>query len=104
MSLCELTIITFPGIIIFILFVTSVLALCQSTLPNPLTPKLAILSILLCLTPDRFTRQWETPGSHWANQYLSFANLPIFTKQLHIYMYLRTRFCRILKRHNAGGR
>ena len=27
-----------------------------------LTPR---LSILLCLTPDDFSRQWGTPGSQW---------------------------------------
>ena len=32
---------------------------------NPLTSKPARLSILLCLTPDDFTRQWRTPGSQW---------------------------------------
>ena len=30
-------------------------------LVNPFTPKPAILSILLCLTPDKFTCQWGTP-------------------------------------------
>ena len=36
-----------------------------SKIINPLASK---LSILLCLTPDDFTRQWGTPGSQWVNQ------------------------------------
>ena len=28
------------------------------------------LSILLCLTPDNFTRQWGTPGSQWVDHSL----------------------------------
>ena len=28
-------------------------------------PKPAILSILLCLKPDDFTREWGTPRSQW---------------------------------------
>ena len=35
---------------------------------NPLMSKPAEtgrLSILLCLTPDDFTRQWGTPGRQW---------------------------------------
>ena len=39
----------------------------MSPLINPLTSKPARLSILLCLTPDDFTRQWGTPGSQWVN-------------------------------------
>ena len=35
------------------------------TLRRPNRPKPARLSILLCLTPDDFTRQWGTPGSQW---------------------------------------
>ena len=34
---------------------------------NPFTPKPAVISILLCLTPDDFIRQWGTPGSQWVN-------------------------------------
>ena len=34
---------------------------------HPNRPKPARLSILLCLTPDDFTRQWGTPGSQWVN-------------------------------------
>ena len=37
------------------------------TLWRPNRPKPARLSILLCLTPDNFTRQWGTPGSQWVN-------------------------------------
>ena len=36
--------------------------------PNRLKP--ARLSILLCLLPDDFTRQWGTPGSQWVNHSL----------------------------------
>ena len=36
-------------------------------LVNLLTPKPVRLSILLCLLPDDFTRQWGTPGSQWVN-------------------------------------
>ena len=32
---------------------------------NSFTPKPARLSILLCLMPDDFTRQWGTPRSQW---------------------------------------
>ena len=35
------------------------------TLWRPNRPKPARLSILLCLTPDDFIRQWGTPGSQW---------------------------------------
>ena len=35
------------------------------TLWRPNRPKPARLSILLCPTPDDFTRQWGTPGSQW---------------------------------------
>ena len=35
------------------------------TLWRPNRPKQARLSILLCLTPDDFTRQWGTRGSQW---------------------------------------
>ena len=35
------------------------------TLWRPNRPKPARLSILLCLMPDDFTRQWGTPGSQW---------------------------------------
>ena len=38
------------------------------TVFNPFTPKPAILSILLCLTPDNFTCQWGTPRSHWVKE------------------------------------
>ena len=38
-------------------------------------PKPAILSILLCLTPDNFTRQWGTPRSQSVNrQMYEFGN------------------------------
>ena len=36
--------------------------------PIPNRPKLARLSILLCLTPNNFTRQWGTPGSQWVER------------------------------------
>ena len=41
----------------------------KTPLINPLTrpnrPKPARLSILLCVRPEDFTRQWGTPGSPW---------------------------------------
>ena len=39
---------------------------------RPNRPKPAKLSILLCLTPDDFTRQWGTPESQWVNERCRF--------------------------------
>ena len=42
---------------------------------NPFTPKRAMCSILLCLTPDNFTHPWGTLRSQWVNH--SLKNCPI---------------------------
>ena len=48
------------------------------TLWHPNRPKPARLSILLCLTPDDFSRQWGTPGSQRVKdkkQHLPYYNI-----------------------------
>ena len=65
---------------------------------NPVTAKPAILSILLCLMPDDFTRQWGTPGSQWVNHSLKNVPLQLFHSFGHLrYSSNSVRYARRMK-------